>query len=98
VIIFQLDPGGNIAYRFVLGGVYHLADPLVLQYGVEGFCPGVVPAYSGPARGGENAIVFQVPRKLLRRVLAASIRMENRCSSLVGAAARRHIDGITHQR
>ena len=53
--MFRLDPGNIIHGRFISGGGHHLVVPLVLQRDACRFCAGVVPAYSGPAHGGENS-------------------------------------------
>ena len=71
MIVSQLDPRGNIVDRLVLRGVHHSIHSLVLERGVEGFCPRIVPAHSGPPHGRADTIGLQVVQELLRRVLAA---------------------------
>lgn len=54
MIVFRLYPWGDIVDRFILRGVHHSKDPLILERGVEGLCPRIVPArFRTPHRGPE---------------------------------------------
>ena len=63
-IVSQLDPRGNILDRFVLRGIHHSVDSLVLERSVERLCPSVVPAHSRAPHRGANAIGVEVVQEL----------------------------------
>ena len=52
VIVSLLDPRGNIVDRLALRGIHHPMHPFVLERGIEGFRPGIVPAHSGTPTDG----------------------------------------------
>ena len=97
LIVFQLDPGGNIPDGLASCGIHHLIDPLVLQGRIERLRPGIVPAHPGPARGSDDLISPQMLGELLGGVLAPPVRVEDRLSCRVRAPADRHIDRLAHQ-
>ena len=65
MIIGQFDPRGNIFDGLFPCGVHHAVDAFVLQGGVEGFRPGIVPAHAGSPDGGEDLVVLQMFGELL---------------------------------
>lgn len=97
VIVFQLDPGSNIAYGFGPGRIHHLVDPLILQSGIKRLRPGTHPTHPCPARRGEDAVSFEVLGEGLGSVLAAPIGMEYRLPFLAGTVGHCHVDSITDQ-
>ena len=73
MIVSQLDPRGNILDRLVLRRIHHSVDPLILECGVEGFRPCIVPAHPRTPHRGTNAIGPEMVQESLRRVLAAPV-------------------------
>ena len=98
LIVFQLDPGGNIPDGLASCGIHHLIDPLVLQGRIERLRPGIVPAHPGPARGSDDLISPQMLGELLGGVLAPPVRVEYRLPPVVYGRLRAAIPIASHTR
>ena len=97
VIASQFDPGGSILDSLVNPGVDHAVDSFILERGVERLCPCIVLAHPRTPYRGTNAVGVEVVQESLRRVLATSVRVEDRYTLLDRAAPDRHVNGLAHQ-